>query len=305
MKINFMKALSAVLVLSLTACGYSAAKEETASETAESEKTNETAKEEETVKNEKDAVTFETFTPIDNDECAVIVKELKEDSLWGYTVKLGLENKSADKTYMYAVESVTVNGVESAVLFATTVAPGKKSNDDLVITDASLKDNGINKFTDIAVSMRIYDSEDWAADPAAKETFHIYPYGEDKAEKFVRQPASTDIVLTDNDAVRCTVLGFKEDSIWGYTMQIYLENKTDSQLMYAINDASVNGYMADPFFAATVGPGCSRFSDVSWSDTTLEENGIDTVESIEFTLRVYNTDDWMNDYVNETFTVNP
>lgn len=45
---------------------------------------------------------------------------------------------------------------------------------------------------------------------------------------------------------------------------------------------------------------------MSWSDSTLEENGITNVETIEFKLRAYDADDWSaSDLVNEVITLNP
>lgn len=49
-------------------------------------------------------------------------------------------------------------------------------------------------------------------------------------------------------------------------------------------------------------------SDISWSDSTLEENGIDesSIEEIELPITVYPSEDWMADkLVDETFTINP
>ena len=105
-----------------------------------------------------------------------------------------------------------------------------------------------------------------------------------------------------------TVAGFEHDDIFGYTVKVYLVNKTDKDLMFSCNDASINGYMADPFWATTVAAGKTSNSDISWSDSTLEENGIDisSIEEIELPITVYPNDDWTADkLVDETFTINP
>ena len=103
-----------------------------------------------------------------------------------------------------------------------------------------------------------------------------------------------------------TVIGYEEDEIWGYTVKLFLLNKNVNNAMFSVEEASVNGYMADPFFAQTVYSGMCAFASMSWSDTTLEENGITAIEEIEFNLRVYNDDDWFeDDWMNETVTLNP
>lgn len=299
-------ALASAIALSLCACGSdstsnSTSGASTASNTTEvtnvsSDKSNAAAVSE---------LSFEPVTVIDNDMCSITVNEIDPDNLWGYSLKVTLENKSADTTYMFSVTSATTNGVMNDPLFAVDVEPGKKAND--TISFQSLEDYGITEFTDIAMLFRVSDSNDWSADPVVdNESVHVYPYGEENAANFIRETVSTDNVLVDNDDVTILLTGITEDDIWGYTLNFYFENKTDSTLMYSIDGASINGYMADPYFATSVLPGASSFSGASWSDSTLEENGIETVENIEFTFRVYDFDNILgDDIVNEVFTITP
>ncbi|MCR5796258.1 MAG: hypothetical protein K6G61_13035 [Solobacterium sp.] len=318
MKNRLTKVFALFLAMTLAACSSAAAGPDTekesetsaqAPEAADTEKEDTQAAEEteETVPEETEKqITFEEFTAIDNDECTVTITGLDPDSLWGYTVKAVLENKSDSITYMFSVESASVNDVRTDPLFAEEVAPGKKANADISFTTDVLKENGITDYTDIELVFRVYDSNDWTADAAARETVHIYPYGEDAAESFVREASPDDIVLADNDDITAVVTGFEEDSIWGYTVNVYFLNRTDKTLMFSVDEASVNGFMADPFFAASLNGGKCAFSSISWSDTTLEENGITDIEEIEFNLHVYDYDDLMGgDIFNEKITLNP
>jgi len=102
------------------------------------------------------------------------------------------------------------------------------------------------------------------------------------------------------------VTGFSEDSIWGYTVNVYLVNKTDKELMFAADDVSVNGFMADPFWACSLGGEKVCFTSMSWSNSVFEENGIETVEDIEMNLRACDANDWnANDAFNEVVTLKP
>ena len=91
------------------------------------------------------------------------------------------------------------------------------------------------------------------------------------------------------------VTGYEDDEIWGYTANLFLLNKTDKTVMFSVDDASVNGFMADPFYATSVSAGKCAFSSMAWSDTTLEENGITEVEEIEVLFRAYDADDFMGE----------
>ncbi len=297
---NKVKFLTILMAAALAACSSSTASSETEKDDTSS---GETAQE--TVKEETDEVTFEQFTAIDNEACSIAITDIKPDALFGYTVKTLMENKS-DKTLMFAAESASVNGVQCDPLFASEIAAGKKSNEDITFADSALKNNGIDRFTDIEIVFRVYDSEDWSADPVVYESVHVYPFGEDKAETFVRQPADSDTVLADNDDVSVIVTGYDPDNMWGYTVNMYILNKSDKRLMVSIEDASVNGFMADPFFATSVNPQRCEFTSVSWTDSALEENGISEVEEIEFSLIVHDYDDYMADpVVSQTVTLKP
>lgn len=301
-KISFLLAL--LLALCLTACGGT----ESGGKASSSPAASQGALDPEKPKPEEKSpeITFKELTMIDNEACVVKITDINPDNMWGFTLKANLENKSKDKTYMFAVQSAAVNGVQSDPLFAKEVAPGKKANEDISFMDSALQENDVGEFTDIELTIRVYDSNDWLAEEAALETVHIYPYGEDKASTFTRESQPEDQILVDNEYATAIVTGYTEDSIWGYTVNLFFVNKSDKEVMFSVNDASVNGYMADPFFATAVTPGKCAFSSMSWSDSVLEANSITEIEKIEFMLRVYDNNDWMAEaFVEESITLNP
>lgn len=257
-------------------------------------------------KKSKSDTSFEEIVAVDNDECKITITDIDPDNIFGFTLKAQLENKSSDKTYMFSIDSALINGVVCDALLAKDVAPGKKANEDISFLDTELKENGIDDYTDIELTFKVYDYNDYSADPVALETVHIYPSGEENATVFERQPQSTDNVILDNEYGSVTVTGYKHDDFLGYTVQLFLVNKSDKNITFAVDDASINGFMMDPFFASTVPAGKCRFATMSWSDSTFEENDISQVDTIEFNLRLSDADDWLADkYANETIELTP
>ncbi|MCD7750397.1 MAG: hypothetical protein LUI10_01420 [Lachnospiraceae bacterium] len=323
--------LSLLLLMSLAACGSSGtassgtddgsndavvedstssedgneAEDESSTDDAESEDADDTS---DTDTESQDAeISFEELVVVDNDECVITITGIDADNIWGYTLNALFENKSSDKTYMFSVESASINGVMCDPFFASEVAAGKKSNEEISFYDTdTLAENGVTEYTDIEMTFRVYDSDDWSADDVVYETIHIYPYGEENATTFERETLDTDTVLVDNEYVTVIVTGYEHDDIWGYTANLFLVNKTDSVAIYSVDNASVNGFMIDPFYADTVAAGKCAFSSMSWYDEDLEDNGITDVEEIEFELTVYDYGDWLGDnYVEDVFTLNP
>lgn len=120
------------------------------------------------------------------------------------------------------------------------------------------------------------------------------------------QPVFEELVLVDDEHCTFKIMAVDNQSIWGYTLKVFLENKTDKDLMFSLNDVSVNGYMCDPFWATTVNAGMKSNSEVNFSASDLERSGITEVTEIEFELNVYDSNDWTADkLVDEDFTVYP
>lgn len=289
-----------ILLLSMAACGAptsnSANTPESSNEITSTEATESPAQQ----------ISFSEVVAVDNEYCTIKITGIDPDGLLGYTLKAYMENKTTDQTLMFSVTSASVNGVMADPLFATKIAAEKKSNEEITFVGDSLEVNGITDFTDIELNFRVSDSNDWSADAVAEASVHIYPYGEEKATVFSREPQSSDTILVDNEYATVIVTGYTNDDIWGYTANLYIVNKTDAAVTVSVDEVSVNGFMADPFYADIVDGGKCAFSSISWVDSIFEENSITEVETIEFILRVHDSNDWMaDDFVNELITLNP
>lgn len=119
-----------------------------------------------------------------------------------------------------------------------------------------------------------------------------------------QQESFSPIVLVENEEICVKITGTEHDPIWGYTLKVYMENKTDKELLFTVNNVSINRFMCDPFWAESVAPGMRRNSSIYWFDSTLEENGISAVEEINLTLRVYDSKDFSaEDVYQGSFTI--
>ena len=249
---------------------------------------------------------FTELVVVDDENCFIKIKEIDPDNTWGYTLKVELENKSSDKTFMFIIDGASINGVQSDPLFATEVTAGKKANDDITFLSSDFENNDIGLFTDIKLTFRVYDSNNWSADDIIYKTVHVYPYGEDKAVKYVREAQPNDNIILDNEYVTAIVTGYDPEGFFGYTVNMFLINKTANDVMFSVDGASVNGYMSDPFYATAVFAGNCAFSSISWFEDTLKENGITNVETIEFELIAYNLNNFADDnYAEMIVTLHP
>lgn len=251
------------------------------------------------------AVIAEESVLVDDANCTFTVESYDPDSLWGYGMNVYLENKT-DKTLMFSLQDASVNGCVADPFWASEVAAGMKDKTEIDFYSADLEKYGIEEVTELTFTVRIYDSEDWAADPYVEESFTLYPEGEEKATVQEREDKDTDIVLVDNNQFRVLVINCGEDDLYGYAMTLYIENKTDKNIQFGSEDVALNGYMCDPFWATEVPAGKKSITNVTWFQTELEEKGIETIDEIAFSLHAYESDDYSGDYLlNESFTINP
>jgi hypothetical protein len=244
---------------------------------------------------------------VDDDNVTFIITSAGESRIWGFTLNVFMGNKT-DLDLMFSFDNVSVNGFMIDPFWASEVAAGKKSNTEISFSSSAFERSNIISVDEITFTLTVYDSNDWMADRLIKEEFIIYPTGLDANSVAYpdRRSVANEQTIFDNDGIIFIIEETEVDSIWGYTLSVYLENKTDVRLMFSWDNVSVNGFMIDPFWATTVQSGKRSHATISFSKSAFEENGIVNVDEIEFKLRVYNADDWLAaNFVEEIFTFMP
>lgn len=247
-----------------------------------------------------------TQTLVDDDNVKFEITGIDHDGFWGYTWNVSLENKTGSNL-MFTLENTSVNGVMSDPFWAETVSAGKNANSKISWSDTDFEKNDIEKVTEVSFTLRAYDADQFEPEYLNQE-FSVFPYGEENAQNNSRQTAGTDLVLFDNNQCAMSLTGVDPDGDWGYTLKATLTNKTDQNLMFSIDDASMNGTMCDPFWGSEVAAGKTSNEEIIWMSGTLEDAGIDpdSITSIDLPVRVYPSDDFTADsFVDQTFTVNP
>ena len=241
---------------------------------------------------------------IDNDDLYFAIKDVRSDAAYGYEWKVYVENRT-DKNLMFSFEKVSVNDVMCDPFWAEVINAGKKGNCEITWMRDSLQETQIGDVTRVDFTLNVYNNDDYTEAALMHDPFTVFPLGEDKASSAVREPAAADLVLVDNDNCSVIITGYEPDNSWGYAMKLYLVNKTDRDMVFSVDNSSVNGIMCDPFWADIVCAGKTSYSTVLWDKNALAENDISEVEEISLPLKVYADEDIGNPYVDETFELTP
>ena len=241
---------------------------------------------------------------IDNDDLYFAIKDVRSDTAYGYEWKVYVENRT-DKNLMFSFEKVSVNGVMCDPFWAEVINAGKKGNCEITWMRDSLQERQIGEVSRVDFTLNVYNDDDYTEASLMHDPFTVFPLGEENAAAAVREPAATDHVLVDDDNCSVIITGYEPDNSWGYAMKLYLVNKTDRDMVFSVDNSSVNGIMCDPFWADIVCAGKTSYSTVLWDKNALAENDISEVEEISLPLKVYADEDIGNPYVDETFELTP
>ena len=233
----------------------------------------------------RDKVTFDELVVVDNDECKITITKLDLKNNNGPVLKTEVENKTEDKTLGFHLDSSSVNGIQCGAYFYQSVEAGKDTTGTIVISDVELQKHDIGNYTDIELAFRVNDDNDWEAAPLVEKTVHVYPYGEEKATKYVREPQKNDTVLVDNDYVSIIATGYEEEGEF-HSLNVFMVNKAETVLEINADNVSVNGFMSNPYLWNRVYAGKSAFDTITWQDSDFGSVDIGDFTDIEMTLFV-------------------
>lgn len=104
-------------------------------------------------------------------------------------------------------------------------------------------------------------------------------------------------VLLEDSGVKITATALDEEAFMGPELKVKIENTSGRNLTVQCRDVSVNGFMVDPIFSCDIVDGKTAMDSITFMSSELEEAGIETIDSIELSFHIYDSDSW-DDYLN-------
>lgn len=97
-------------------------------------------------------------------------------------------------------------------------------------------------------------------------------------------------VLVNESGIKITYTGMEMTEEGNAELRMTVENNSEQPILVNVQDFSANGMMMNAMFATQVTPGKKSNDELTIYASTLEENGVTAVESVEFSLVVFNDD---------------
>lgn len=145
------------------------------------------------------------------------------------------------------------------------------------------------------LSQRVEDLE------SAAQAQQLTPAPEEETSAVEEEPSSTageepaaavavNQVLVDESGIKITYTGMEMTEEGNAELRMTVENNSEQPILVNVQDFSANGMMMNAMFATQVTPGKKSNDELTIYASTLEENGVTAVESVEFSLMVFNDD---------------
>lgn len=204
-------------------------------------------------------------------------------------VELGLRiENGSDRSLYITTEAVSVNGISVYGYAYVMVSPGKKANDKIYIDAGEMEDAGIEQIASITVhDLVIYDDDSFDSETGNYSVLDRISFSVAPADgsDYVQQiDESGDVIFADSGL---TVIAREyKDTFWGKSIGLMIKNETGESVIVSSEDVSVNDYMMGSYLWETVCDGTVRYCVLELYDSDLEDNDIENVEKVAFSLEL-------------------
>ena len=301
--------LSALLVLSLAACGSSGSTQSTASEsssgsTASSEaESSAAATEEATATPEPSAQpTLEETVLLDEGGIKVTATGLTDYGLGGAPdLELHVENNTDGDIMVQTSEYAAVNGCMVRGIASIQASAGDSADDTVMFLDDEFEKAGIETVSDIKLAVRAIDA-DWNEICASDfVTVKTSAYGT------VENPAVDGDVLYDEGGVKIVMLGTGEDEDLDFYfptyVKLYIENNTDQDITVKTLDFKANGEITQCSLSGDLLAGTRQFTELRLDADSCTQNGITELKDLSFYFSVCDLMTWNEITKSDTVTL--
>ncbi len=238
-------------------------------------------------KKDSEAVTIEEQVLIDTNGVKITANEYVTDSIWGDGIKVLIENNT-DKNLGISANALIVNNYMITDLFTESVAAGKKANDTIYLSSTGLEAAGIDNVGQIELYFHVYDSDSYeTVFDADKVVIQTSAYAQ-----MDTTPVDAGTELYNSNGIRIVGKFVDEESFWGTAVLLYLENTSGQNITVSCENMSINGFMVTPYFYSNIYDGKMAVDEITIMDSELEENEITSVDEIELSFHIYNSESY-------------
>lgn len=218
-------------------------------------------------------------------------------------ITLNLRNSSNEHAFGLILPDCVINGCQVELAWAESLAPSEVKRSDLLISHDMLNDRGLLPIDEIVFHTVTYvqqDDSESVPEIYLDDSVTVYPTGKapEEISSTERPEQEGDSIVLDNDICTFIILGSQQTEA-GLDLPCYIVNHADRDVTVTMENMTVNGSPCDPGWGLSLNADTRIYSDIVFPIALLEEANInvDEVDSIRFTLSVYDNANWINPLV--------
>lgn len=243
------------------------------------------------------STTIQQQVLLDQDGIKITAVEYVVEDILSDGIKVLIENNTTQNIRV-SCNALIVNNYMIGDWFVSKIAAGKKVYDTIRLSSNELKASGITNVGQVEISFDIYDSDNYD-DILDSEIITIKTSNYNKMDVV---PNDSGLELYNANGIRIVGKYVDENSFWGSSVLLYMENNTDQKITISCENMSIDGFMIDGFLHTIIYPGKMAIDDITIFSSDLEENGIKSIEKIELSFHVINQDTYKTIFDTEPIT---
>lgn len=119
-----------------------------------------------------------------------------------------------------------------------------------------------------------------------------------------KNAATTGVVVYEKGGIKITYNGINKGD-YSVDFKFLIENNTSRGITVQTRDESINGYMISGIMSDDVQPGKKANGELTYFNSTLEENGIYNIDELEFSFHIFDQETWDAIDDSDIIKVNP
>lgn len=227
-----------------------------------------------------------------------------EADIEGFYLTIVLENCSKDADLQVVIDSLYLNKMRVECDSNWKLKVGEKGEYLLQVEEDVVKCLGLGPYTSIVIYYSVYDTKHDVKEPVDEYCIRIFPEGEEKEEKFIRDIGPMDVQVFDNKELTLICTGTERDEEYNY-LRFYLENKNKREINCILDGFEMDGSdFGGIYETKMLDAGCSTEFLLAFPVSEFGDLHLADMEKISFCL--YVVDAHQKTLVNdETVTFKP
>lgn len=227
---------------------------------------------------------------LDNEYLTIIASEMEQGDFYS-VVPYYVKNKTAVDLYLNEASTVIDNFMVES-LNDISVPAGMCTLGEFSWLTEDLAERGISRPADIEINYQIAILN--SHEIISKEKIAIKPLGNEALPFDGYELPDNAKLLVDDDMVKIYAVGFDTpEFFYGFEAKLYIENKTDKDLIFMSNTAELNKVGMDSgFLFCNINAGKRAITSLSFSETEMEDKNIGNVSSMAFKINAVYSDNY-------------